>query len=225
MALINDPTWIPEDEVLLPQRLASVGYRCVGAGKWHLGHGAYKYTPTARGFHEFFGGYTAAQDHWEHINWVGGGPHRDNLRRSQHVGKDGHGAMSKLPRGKANVVDHHHDRWSRDGATLIHEHVTTDNYTHSTDAFTREAIRMVWDHDEAKGDGPLFLYLPYTAPHWPTQFWQHHADMNHHIPGKKRQEFAGMITQVRNCAICLCGMTSTMVVWALNVVQTLVLGA
>jgi arylsulfatase A-like enzyme len=104
--------------------------------------------------------------------------------------------MSRLPRGKANIVDHKHDRWSRDGATFLHEHVTSDNYTHSTDAFTREAIRMVWDHDETKGDGPLFLYLPFTAPHWPTQFWQHHADANRHIPGKKRQEFAGMITQL-----------------------------
>jgi hypothetical protein len=69
VALTNDPTWILEGEVLLPQRLAEIGYRCVGAGKWHLGHGAYKYSPTARGFHEFFGGYNAAQDHWEHIQW------------------------------------------------------------------------------------------------------------------------------------------------------------
>lgn len=53
---------------------------------------------------------------------------------------------------------------------------------------------MVWDH--STGDGPLFLFLPFTAPHWPTQFWQRHADLNTHIPGKKRREFAGMLTHL-----------------------------
>lgn len=36
VAMASDPTWIPEDEILLPQRLAFVGYRCVGTGKWYL---------------------------------------------------------------------------------------------------------------------------------------------------------------------------------------------
>ena len=41
-----------------------------------------------------------------------------------------------------------------------------DFYT--TDAFSDRAIRFI---DEAKTEDPFFLYLPYTAPHWPLQAW------------------------------------------------------
>ena len=74
--------------------------------------------------------------------------------------------------------------WERDGRH-IHEHITLDNYTHSTDVFAREAARMIWEHDPAR---PLFLFLPFTAPHWPNQFYQHHADANAHIRSARRRE-------------------------------------
>ena len=82
---------------------------------------------------------------------------------------DGAGAISSMRRPKTNVIDHKSIRHNDDG-TLTYEHITMDNATHSTDAFTREAVRMVWQHNSDK-DGPLFLYLPFTAPHWPTQFF------------------------------------------------------
>jgi len=45
---------------------------------------------------------------------------------------------------------------------------TTDRRFYSTDAFTDHAIRFIDEHKsgEAK-DTPFFLYLAYTAPHWP----------------------------------------------------------
>lgn len=46
--------------------------------------------------------------------------------------------MSQLARPRLDILDHKHDRWSRDGNSFLHEHVTSDNMTHSTDAFTRE---------------------------------------------------------------------------------------
>ena len=189
-----DATWVPADETLLSDELTALGYHTVASGKWHLGNAEFRYSPTGRGFREFFGTYAGGGDHWEHIGWVGGGPHRDEQRRSQHEGKDsnGNGAIFMLGRPSTNVVDHHHDRWTPDGRH-VHEHVLADNYTHSTDAFTREAVRMILASDAAE---PLFVYLPYTAPHWPTQFWQHHADLNTHIPNTKRREFAGMITHL-----------------------------
>lgn len=192
----QDETWIPEDESLLPERLSALGYRTVASGKWHLGSGHFKYGPTGRGFHEFFGTYAGAADHWEHISWFGGGKHRDAQRRSQHEGVDsnGNGGAYYLPRPKRDVVDHHHDRWTDDG-THVHELILADNMTHSTDAFTGAAVQMIMRHPEPELQ-PLFLFLPYTAPHWPTQFYQHHADMNSHIPSQKRREFAGMITQL-----------------------------
>ena len=100
-----------------------------------------------------------------------------------------------MGRHARNVVDHHHHRWTPDGRH-VHEHVVTcENITHSTDAFTREAVRMITQHTHG-AQQPLFVFMPYTAPHWPMQFWQHHADLNRHIPGIKRREFASMITQL-----------------------------
>ena len=189
-----DETWIPEGESMLPERLTELGYSCKISGKWHLGSGSFKYIPTARGFNEFYGPYAGGADHWEHIAWAGGGPHRDSNRRSQH----NTGAVFGLTRPFVNMVDNHWDRWSPDGTEHTHEHVYSgDNYTHSSDAFAREAVRMIYEHDPDLG--PLFMFVAFTAPHWPTQFWQHHADANSHIPGIKRREFAAMITHIDEC--------------------------
>ena len=43
---------------------------------------------------------------------------------------------------------------------------TTDRPFYTTDAFTDHAIRFI---GEAPADKPFFLYLAYTAPHWPIQ--------------------------------------------------------
>lgn len=54
------------------------------------------------------------------------------------------------------------------GLTLGNEHIepesTTDRRYYTTDAFTDYAIKFV---REAQRDQPFFLYLAYTAPHWP----------------------------------------------------------
>jgi arylsulfatase A-like enzyme len=42
-----------------------------------------------------------------------------------------------------------------------------------TDAISDEAVRFVEDHDRDRSDQPFFLYLAYTAPHWPLHA---HAD-------------------------------------------------
>ena len=122
-----------------------------------------------------------------------GGPHRDSIRRSQHVGasNNGVGAASLLRRPKTKNIYNKYMKKNDDG-TIRYEHITTDNMTHSTDTFTREAVRMVYEHNVEK-DGQLFLYLPYTAPHWPNTSTR--CDINSHIP-EKRREFAGMITQI-----------------------------
>ena len=36
-----------------------------------------------------------------------------------------------------------------------------------TDAISAQAVRFVEQHDDERGDDPFFLYLAYTAPHWP----------------------------------------------------------
>lgn len=36
-----------------------------------------------------------------------------------------------------------------------------------TDAISENAVRFLAEHDEQRPDDPFFLYLAYTAPHWP----------------------------------------------------------
>jgi arylsulfatase A-like enzyme len=46
---------------------------------------------------------------------------------------------------------------------------TTDRPFYTTDAFTDHAIRFLGDHVRERKDTPFFLYLAFTAPHWPLQ--------------------------------------------------------
>ena len=50
---------------------------------------------------------------------------------------------------------------------------TTDRAYYATDAFTDHAIRFIKSGDEKK---PFFLYLSYTAPHWPHQAHEEDVD-------------------------------------------------
>ena len=36
-----------------------------------------------------------------------------------------------------------------------------------TDAISDTAVEFLAEHDEQRGDDPFFLFLAYTAPHWP----------------------------------------------------------
>jgi len=49
---------------------------------------------------------------------------------------------------------------------------TTDESFYTTDAFTDYGIRFIDEHLEASGEKPFFLYLAYTAPHWPLQAFE-----------------------------------------------------
>ena len=49
---------------------------------------------------------------------------------------------------------------------------TTDEAFYTTDAFTDYAIRFLEEEQAAKKKRPAFLYLAYTAPHWPLQAFE-----------------------------------------------------
>lgn len=51
---VHGEVGLPVGEVTLADRLKAAGYRTALIGKWHLG-GAQRFTPTRRGFDEFFG--------------------------------------------------------------------------------------------------------------------------------------------------------------------------
>ncbi len=50
-----------------------------------------------------------------------------------------------------------------------HPTSTTDRPFYTTDAFTDHAIAFLEEHVREKKDAPFFLYLAFTAPHWPLQ--------------------------------------------------------
>ena len=54
------------DEYLLPQLLKDAGYRTAIIGKWHLGHGEYKYWPRQRGFDYQYGPVLGEIDYYTH---------------------------------------------------------------------------------------------------------------------------------------------------------------
>ncbi len=49
------------------------------------------------------------------------------------------------------------------------DHNPTAEGWYATDAFTDYAVERIGDHDSA--EQPFFLYLAYTAPHWPLHAW------------------------------------------------------
>lgn len=53
---------------------------------------------------------------------------------------------------------------------------TTDRPYYTTDAFTDHGIRFIREHRSPSANSPFFLYLAYTAPHWPLQAHEEDID-------------------------------------------------
>jgi arylsulfatase A-like enzyme len=73
--------------------------------------------------------------------------------------------------------------WHRDDKVLHEE-------GYSTQLIAREASRLIGEHDLAR---PLFLYVPFNAPHAPPQAPADYLKRYEHIPDKNRQSFAAKV--------------------------------
>jgi len=173
-------TFITLDEVLLSERLQSAGYATHCVGKWHLGYVEAKYSPVGRGFDSFYGNSWGSLNHWSHTIPPYWGP----------VFWEG-------------ALDWHADLSDGAGGIASHRHVQEDLNVHSTDVIVRETVRIIAEHvaslDDTSGDqrddetaedtaeeppvepAPLFLYLPFVAPHAPTQPAPGYTEHNVHI--------------------------------------------
>jgi arylsulfatase A-like enzyme len=80
----------------------------------------------------------------------------------------------------------------RDGGFDWHKNDRrNDDEGYTTDLIAREAERIIAKHDKAK---PLFLYVPFNAPHTPLQAPKRHLDRYAGWPNKQRAIYAAMVT-------------------------------
>ena len=78
--------------------------------------------------------------------------------------------------------------WNRDDKSLVE-----DGY--ATDLIADEAARLIQKQDISK---PLFLYVPFTAPHEPLQAPDAYLEMYPDIKDSEKRNFAAMVTCLDN---------------------------
>ncbi len=61
---------------------------------------------------------------------------------------------------------------------------------YATDLIGREASSIIVQHNKSR---PLFLYVPFNAPHTPLQAPQSYVDKYKHMPDKRRRVYAAMV--------------------------------
>jgi arylsulfatase A-like enzyme len=84
-----------------------------------------------------------------------------------------------------HIRDGGHD-WHRNDQPLYEKGYTTD-------LLGQEAARIIKAHNQ---DNPLFLYVPFNAPHTPLQATEEHLKRNEHIQNEDRRTFAAMVTSM-----------------------------
>lgn len=135
---------LTEDEDLaegiptLAGHMREAGYRTYLSGKWHLGDEPAQW-PIERGFDEAFGLITGASSYFE--------------MRMREAQDDPAQAANWPP--KPFMVEGR-SKWTppKEGFYM-------------TDAITERAVSMLKSHHQDHRSQPFFLYLAYTAPHWP----------------------------------------------------------
>lgn len=131
---------------ILPEFLASEGYRTHAVGKWHLGFSSTQCYPENRGFDSHFGPLNGISDHYAHINLPGCFAFRPELPCP---------ANPNIPVQGYDL----RDTTEPDGIFRIEE-ISSDTY--STNIFSSRVVRIVEEHDT---DKTLFIYYAPTAPH------------------------------------------------------------
>ncbi|MBB01429.1 MAG: arylsulfatase [Planctomyces sp.] len=101
------------------------------------------------------------------------GMHDDNLWPRQRGFDRFYGS---IPGATRFFYPEHPRGMTLDNTPLENPESTTDEAFYTTDAFTDYAIQFVDEQHAAHADQPFFLYLAYTAPHWPLQAFEDDID-------------------------------------------------
>ena len=91
--------------------------------------------------------------------------------------------------GALDYFDHTRDGgfdWHRD------DQVSRDE-GYATTLLGNESVRLITQHDTAQ---PLFLYIPFNAPHTPLQALPEHLKLYAHIENKQRRTYCAMVHAV-----------------------------
>jgi arylsulfatase A-like enzyme len=186
----TEPRGLSLDEDILPQRLSAAGYQTMGVGKWHVGFHQPQYSPTQRGFEEYFGILTGGGGHFNHQS-----------------------TASFTMRGpyKETQVDFSGSNLWHNGAAVDDEDKLVKGQ-HTTDIYTNVAVAQLSAAHAASSTTPFFLFLSYQAVHAPMEVPPHYVDgtidngcdavslYDSDAYGDKRKTLCGMLSQLDDSA-------------------------
>ncbi|RUS83225.1 hypothetical protein EGW08_009036 [Elysia chlorotica] len=178
----SKPTYLPLKYPTIAEKLKQRGYSTHMVGKWHLGYCNEKYTPVRRGFDSFLGFYMGSQCHYTHVK---AGSLVESVTTSTSVSSFGHDLINSFLRVRTQGLTEGRD--FRFNNTVWRK--TEGEY--STHAFTDRAIEIIKRQDP---DEPLFLYIPFSAPHSPLQVPSKYEQLYSHIKSRERRIYSGMVT-------------------------------
>lgn len=134
---------VMKNSVTLAEVLRQAGYTTLMTGKWHA-----EELPVERGFDHYYGLTDGC------CNYFNPGPQRPG---------EGYPGRKPFPRPWP-----HWRQWAIDEQVFLPYTPDGENF-YTTDAFTDYAINYL--DTCVKKDKPFFLYLAYTAPHYPLHAW------------------------------------------------------
>lgn len=132
--------------VTLAEVLKDAGYHTVISGKWHVGNEP-DYWPTKRGFiDQYFSNGTTG-------HYFGIAKGRQYIVNGKNVEVSG--------------------EWIKSGDSEYKLFKNADgSQWYATDAIADNAIKFISDFRKKEKAKPFFLYLPFTAPHWPLHAFE-----------------------------------------------------
>ena len=160
---------VPLSEILLPELLATAGYRNLHIGKWHIGETP-ETMPHARGFDQSL--------------YMASGLYGKEEDPDVISSKQDFDAIDPFLWASLRFASYFN---TKGGSALNDVAFEPDRYL--TDHYTHEAVKAI----EANRDQPFFLYLAHWAPHTPLQASREDYEALSHIELPRERVHAAMI--------------------------------